>query len=221
MLAYNFFFTFWLCFLSHRAGWVFFLFLFFTCIFNSLCNFSHYKFGRAIFTRFCWQKKKAAKRWPCYSGEWKQARHDKYLSLLLDVFSVWKPWHWGIKMKWKGEETETNWEREKILPKKKGGGGGKGKFEWFLCTRKKRGEWQTTVWTFQGGDTLVTSSTHFPCCTRLSDKSPPLPNARHEGTRNVSYRSSSLCCRTACSYDASRGNFDGWCAYTCMGRTVQ
>ena len=34
----------------------------------------------------------------------------------------------------------------------------------------------------------------------FSDKSPPLHNARHEGTRNVSYRSSSLCRRTACSW---------------------
>ena len=34
----------------------------------------------------------------------------------------------------------------------------------------------------------------------FSDKSPPLHNARHEGTRNVSYSSSSLCCRTACSW---------------------
>ena len=73
-------------------------------------------------------------------------------------------------------------EREKILPKKKGVGS-KGKFEWFLCTRKKVGERQTTVWTSQGGDTLVTSSTYFPSFTRLSNKSPPLPNARHEGTR--------------------------------------
>ena len=119
------------------------------------------------------KKKKAAKRWPCYSGEWKQARHGKYLSLLLDVFSVWKPWHWGIKKKWKGEETQ----RERRYFQKKKRGGGKGKFEWFLCTRKKIGERQTTVWTFQGGDTLVTSSTHFPSFTRLSDKSPPLPNA--------------------------------------------
>ena len=78
----------------------------------------------------------------------------------------------------------------------------------------KIGERQTTVWSFQGGDTLITSSTHFPSpsFTRLSDKSPPLPNASHEGTRNVSYRSSSLCCRTAV-HDALRGSFDGWCAY--------
>ena len=95
-------------------------------------------------------------------------------------------------------QTDRQREREKIFPKKKKGG--KGKFEWFLCTRKKIGERQTTVWTFQDGDTLVTSSTHFPFFTRLSDKSPPLPNERHEGTRNVSYRSSSLCCRTACSW---------------------
>ena len=90
-------------------------------------------------------------------------------------------------------------ERERRSKEKKGGS--KGKFEWFLCTRKKIIERQTTVRTFQGGDTLVTSSTHFPSFTRLSDKSPPLPdiNSRHDGTRNVSYRSSSLCCRTACS----------------------
>ena len=50
-------------------------------------------------------------------------------------------------------------------------------------------------------DVLHHSSTHFPSFTRLSDKSPPLPNinARHDGTRNVNYRSSSLCCRTTCS----------------------
>ena len=37
-------------------------------------------------------------------------------------------------------------EREKILPKKKKGSK-------FLCTRRKLGVRQTTVWTFQGGDT--------------------------------------------------------------------
>ena len=116
---------------------VFLLFLFFTCIFNSLCNFSHYKFGRAIFTHFRWQKKKAAKRWPCYSGEWKQARHDKYLSLLLDVFSVWKPWHWGIKKKWKGEEREREREREKILPKR-GGGGVKASLNDFFAPERRQ-----------------------------------------------------------------------------------
>ena len=66
------------------------------------------------------KKKKAAKRWPCYSGEWKQAWRDKYLSLLLDVFSVWKPWHWGIKKKWKGEETERE-DTSKKKKKRKGG----------------------------------------------------------------------------------------------------
>ena len=49
-------------------------------------------------------------------------------------------------------------EKEKILPKKKKKRGSKSKFEWFLCTGRKLGERQTTVWTFQGEDTLVTSS---------------------------------------------------------------
>ena len=130
----------------------------------------------------------------------KQARHDKYLSFkkLFIIGCVFCVEALALRNK-KEVEGRRDREREKILSKKKRGGG-KGKFEWFLCTRKKIGERQTTVWTFQGGDTLVTSSTHLPSFTRLSDKSPPLPNARHEGTRNVSYRSSSLCCRTACSW---------------------
>ena len=107
---------------------------------------------RAIFTHFRWQKRQQ-KKWPCYSGEWKQVIFGKPdLSFLLDVFSVWKPWHCGIKKKWEGEE------REKILSKKKKRGRSKGKFEWFLFTRRKLGERQTTVWTFQGGDNLVNSS---------------------------------------------------------------
>ena len=49
---------------------------------------------------------------------------------------------------------ERERERERIPPKKKK----KGSKDFFLCTRRKLGERQTTVWTFQGGDTLVTSS---------------------------------------------------------------
>ena len=42
---------------------VFFVPFFFTCIFNSLCNFSNYKFGRAIFNdSLSLTKKKTAKR---------------------------------------------------------------------------------------------------------------------------------------------------------------
>ena len=92
-----------------------------------------------------------------------------------------------------GEKRQREGERNF---KKKGGGGVKASLNDFFA-QGKIGERQTTVWSFQGGNTLITSSKHFPSFTRLSDKSPPLPNASHEGTRNVSYRSSSLCCRTA------------------------
>ena len=50
-------------------------------------------------------------------------------------------------------EREREREREKILQNKKK----EGEYR-FLCTRRKLGERQTTVWTCQGGDTLVTSS---------------------------------------------------------------
>ena len=50
----------------------------------------------------------------------KQARHDKYLSLLLDLFSVWKL---ALRNKKEVEGRRDN-EREKILLKIKGGGGG-------------------------------------------------------------------------------------------------
>ena len=93
-------------------------------------------------------------------------------------------------------------EREDTSKKKKKKGGSEGKFEWFLCTRRKIGERQATVWAFQGGDTLVSSSTHFPSFTRLSDKSSPLPNARHEGTRNVSCRRH---CAADCLFMTRRG----------------
>ena len=49
-------------------------------------------------------------------------------------------------------------EREDTFKKEKKRGRSKGKFEWFLCTRRKLGERQTTVWTFQGGDNLVNYS---------------------------------------------------------------
>ena len=75
-------------------------------------------------------------------------------------------------------------ERERRYFQKKRGGGVKASLNDFFALEGR--ERQTTVWTFQGGDTLVTSSTHFTSFTRLSDKSPPLHNARHEGTRNVS-----------------------------------
>ena len=93
-------------------------------------------------------------------------------------------------------------ERERRYFQKKKKGGSKGKFEWFLCTRKKIIERQTTVWTFQGGDTLVTSSTNFLPSVDFPishHHSPILMQGMTAGTRNVSYRSSSLCCRTACS----------------------
>ena len=53
----------------------------------------------------------------------------------------------------------------------------------------------------------------YPFLHWTFDKALPLPNARHERTRNVrycNYCSSALCYRTACVHDASRGNLDGW-----------
>ena len=162
MLAYDFFllfgFVFWAIVLGDSFFVPFFLLVYSIVYATSLITNLGEQYSLTFVDKK--KKKKAAKRWPCYSGEWKQARHGKYLSLLLDVFSVWKPWHWGIKKKWKGEERERRY-----FQKKKGGS--KGKFEWFLCTRKKIGERQTTIWTFQGGDSLVTSSTHFPSFTKL------------------------------------------------------
>ena len=100
------------------------------------------------------------------------------------------------KKKWRGEETVRE---RRYFQKKKGGGGRKGNFEWFLCARSKIGERQAKVWTFSRWK-HSRHQQHTYSFTRLSDKSPPLPNARHEGTRIVSYRSSSLCCRTAWSW---------------------
>ena len=142
----------------------------------------------AIFTHFrCKKRKQAAKRWRCYSGEWKQAK--------ICVFFCVKALALRKKDKKRsgGEKRQREGERNF---QKKGGGRVKARLNDFFA----QGKIGVSVWSFQGGDTLITSSTHFPSFTRLSDKSPPLPNARHEGTRNVSYRSSSLCCRTACSW---------------------
>ena len=115
------FFTFcFFCFLSHHAGWRFFFLLFlFSCIFNSLCNFSHYKLvnRRAIFTHFRWQKKKAAKRWPCYSGEWKEVNiwTARFVFIIGCVFCV----EALALSKKKVVEGRRDREREKILQKKK------------------------------------------------------------------------------------------------------
>ena len=201
MLAYDFFLLlFFSVFLSHHAGWQF-LFLFLFLHVYSTVN------ATSLITNLLWKecnagvkesnihslsspKKKAAKRWPCYSGEWKQVN--------ICVFFCVEALALRNKEEKKEVEGRRDRERERETSKKKKGGVKASLNDFFA--QGKIGERQTTVWTFQGGDTLVTSSTHFPSFTRLSDKSPPLPNASHEGTRNVSYRSSSLCCRTACSW---------------------
>ena len=100
---------------------VFFPF-FFSCIFNSLCNFFHYKFVKEsnIHSLSLTKKKQQKDDHAIQVNENRWIFGQPDLSLLLDVFSVWKPWHWVTKNKWKEEETDREREREKILPKKSG-----------------------------------------------------------------------------------------------------
>ena len=60
-------------------------------------------------------KKKAAKRWPCYSGEWKQVNICVFCVEALALRNKKE------KMKWRGEEREREREREETSKKKKGG----------------------------------------------------------------------------------------------------
>ena len=98
--------------------------------------------------------------------------------------------------------------------KKKKGGGSERKFEWFLCTRRKIGERQTRV--LFKVEILSSVAAHiflprpdFP----ISHHHSPMQGMKGHEMWAVVHRH---CAAELLVHDASRGNLDAWCAYTCM-----
>ena len=119
MLAYDFFFTFWFCFLSHRAGWQFFFcsFLFVYSIVYATSLITN--LGEQYSLAFV-DKKKKAKRWPCYSGEWKQARQI-FVFIIRCVFRV-EALALRNKKEVEGRRDRERERERRYFQKKRGGG---------------------------------------------------------------------------------------------------
>ena len=128
------FFTFCFCFLSHHAGWQFF-FVPFLLVYSTVyaTPLITNLLRRAIFTHFRWQKqtkKKAAKIWPYYSGEWKQVNiwTARFVFIIGCVFCV-EALALRNKKEVEGRRDRQRDRERRYFQKKRGG---KGKFEWFF-----------------------------------------------------------------------------------------
>ena len=123
MLAHDFFHFLSVCSWTIMPVDSFFFVLFCSCTFNSLCNFSHYKFVKEsnIHSLSLTKKKKKKQQkddhGPCYSGEWKQVNiwTARFVFIIVCVFCVE-----ALALSNKKEvEGRREREREKVLPKKK------------------------------------------------------------------------------------------------------